>query len=183
MQRFRVKDLMVNVFPDELEIDCTEGVSVNPGCANLLSRWPVPLTCWRWVTCWNGITRTCWNGVTFTMCWNRISTPVTCPGISITITDTCGVVTPQTCQLSPDPTTVIETITPEIETLPVDVLTQLKGQLKDVMARVEAREGALNEALRPQSVEAAEVVERKLTEALAEIRNHKANLKKQKDKK
>lgn len=156
MQRFKVKDLMVNVFPDEVEIDCGRFISRRP-CWFTVSR-PIPTNCW-WVP-----------SRPITTITTTITT--TCPGIS---TGCPGVTIPDTTTIWQD-TTPIQDITEQLEQVPVETLQLLKGQLRDAIGKVEAREARVNEALLPQTVEAAALVEQKLMDALHEIRVHKEQL-------
>jgi hypothetical protein len=57
-------------------------------------------------------------------------------------------------------------------------LAQLKQQLQGLLAEVEAEERRLEEAAFPQTAEEAEELEKKLEEALAEVRSRKAGLRK-----
>jgi hypothetical protein len=58
---------------------------------------------------------------------------------------------------------------------PASLLT-LKAQLKEALALVEAEEQALNEKLRPQTLEEAQALETFLTNALAEVSKQKEAL-------
>lgn len=194
MPRFKVKDLMVNVLPQELG-QADEPITPEPQpntqywcgippsyCVNCsLPTWAdltpgisrPPITCGNWLSCWEYpsiymgtdtcgfVTNTC-RFVTDTCRFNG----------SIIPTDPCNATT------LPDDflTTTIDTITPQIDQLPDTTLQALKGQLRDAIGKVEAREAQVNEAMRPQTTAAATVVEQKLEAALEEIRAHKARL-------
>jgi hypothetical protein len=55
-------------------------------------------------------------------------------------------------------------------------LAVLKAQLRQSLAQVEAQEQAMAESMKPQTVEEADMLEQKLTEALDELRQHKEEL-------
>jgi translation elongation factor EF-Tu-like GTPase len=55
-------------------------------------------------------------------------------------------------------------------------LAELKAQLRQSLAQVEAQEQAIAESMKPQTVEESDMLEQKLTEALDELRQHKEEL-------
>jgi len=57
-------------------------------------------------------------------------------------------------------------------------LAALKQQLQQALAQVEEQERALTESYRPQTLAEAEELEARLREALAELQQHKEDLKK-----
>jgi hypothetical protein len=146
MPKYKVKDLMVNVFPEE------EGTILPPD----LQQCPLP-------------------------CPEHISLIADINPASRIQPIDCACPFPQGSTLKPVETvplvSLLASLSPIIEEFDTEPLTRLKAQLRNVLARVESREQRLHEALSPQSVEAAEIVERKLAEALAEIRAQKEALK------
>jgi hypothetical protein len=89
------------------------------------------------------------------------------------------------CGISFDPTTVFD------EPVPIDPnrfmnqagmvanpqnLAELKTQLRQSLAQVEAQEQLMAESMKPQTVEEVDMLEQKLTEALHELRHHKEEL-------
>jgi hypothetical protein len=92
------------------------------------------------------------------------------------ITPTCGVtrdptITP-TVQFTPQTPVVNQ---PGMVANPQN-LAELKAQLRQSLAQVEAQEQAMAESMKPQTVEEADMLEQKLTEALDELRQHKEAL-------
>jgi 16S rRNA G1207 methylase RsmC len=55
-------------------------------------------------------------------------------------------------------------------------LAELKAQLRQSLAQVEAQEQVMAESMKPQTVEEVDMLEQKLTEALHELRHHKEEL-------
>ena len=55
-------------------------------------------------------------------------------------------------------------------------LAELKSQLRQSLAQVEAQEKVMKENMKPQTVEEVDMLEQKLTEALEELRQHKEEL-------
>jgi hypothetical protein len=60
----------------------------------------------------------------------------------------------------------------------LEELVMLKGQLQQALAQVEAREEAMNEMMRPQTVAEAQALEEKMMNALEELRLQKEELQK-----
>jgi hypothetical protein len=54
----------------------------------------------------------------------------------------------------------------------------LKAQLQQALARVEAQEKMQDESLQPQTVEQVDELEKKLTDALSELKAHREAIKK-----
>jgi hypothetical protein len=52
----------------------------------------------------------------------------------------------------------------------------LKEQLKQALAQVEVQERAMDESLKPQSIDEVDQLEQKLTEALNELRTRRQEL-------
>ena len=174
MAVFKVKDLMVQVGP--------EADALRPNC--------------YYTTCW-GVTVGCQLGTC------RIQT-VYCKGWTCGIAaSNCGIVTGTGCgALSCITNTLVEcaiatlditTLTrsalcPPDTTVTIEVnpgelattdLAQLKDQLKAQLARVEAVEAARRQAAQvPATIEEATALEAKLSEALDEVRAHRASLEK-----
>jgi hypothetical protein len=89
--------------------------------------------------------------------------------------------TPGGCGVSEDPTSPIyqtETIMQQIPGLTQQEITPLKEQLKAALELAEKQEAAINEQLQPKTLEDVNLLEGKLTEALAHIKAQKADLEK-----
>lgn len=88
------------------------------------------------------------------------------------------------CEVGTAPCGVsFEPTTPIIERTPVLVqeeISPLKEQLKAALELVERQEAAINEELRPKTLEEVANLETKLTEALEQIKAQKAELSKKK---
>jgi hypothetical protein len=93
-------------------------------------------------------------------------TLVTCQFHSLPTTT----ITHTTCGFSVEPTTIIGQVP---QSTPV-----VKEQLQQALAAVEAQQAAAEESLKPQSLEDVEMLEKHLTEALAELKTQKADLQK-----
>ena len=97
-----------------------------------------------------------------------LAQPSFCQHGSITVTITC-------------PGTLVTDTSPIIQTLPQvngAALGNLKNQLKEALAAAEKQEATEANALQVQTVADAELLEKKLGEALEEVRARKAQLKK-----
>jgi hypothetical protein len=165
---FKVRDLMIDVAPG-----VGGGIFCRP-CTPLVTDYCL-----------------CTNQVTIDVCkvctnreisiWCRDCSVIS-PYIQIT---PWTVITP-TCGFSPDPITVQTTIVQTTPQTPVvnqpgmvaspQNLAELKAQLRQSLAQVEAQEQAMAESMKPQTVEEADMLEQKLTEALDELRQHKEEL-------
>ena len=96
--------------------------------------------------------------------------PSICTHASVTVTFTC-------------PGTLVTDTTPIFQTLPQlsgPALGNLKEQLKQALELAERQEVSQAEALKPQTVADAEMLEKKLGEAIEELRTRKAELQKKK---
>jgi hypothetical protein len=96
--------------------------------------------------------------------------PSLCTTASVTVTVTC-------------PGSLVTDTSPIIATIPQlggPALGNLKGQLKQALEIAERQEVAEAESLKVQTVADAELVEKKLTEALEEIRVRKTELQRKK---
>ena len=96
--------------------------------------------------------------------------PSICTHGSVTVTITC-------------PGTLVTDTSPIFQTLPQlsgPALGNLKEQLKQALELAERQEAGQAEALKPQTVADAEMLEKKLGEALEELRTRKAELQKKK---
>ena len=160
---FKVRDLMIDVAP------AARVAGYCLGCTQLMS-FPTP-----WCRPYS------WYYPTIVQC--PTATITLCPGGSIQCTITDWNTTPQIT------TTIYQTQT--IEQIPglqtpafnqpgmiasPQNLTELKAQLRQALAQVEAQERAAAESMRPQSLEEVDMLEQKLTEALEELRQHKDEL-------
>ncbi len=110
-------------------------------------------------------------------CHSYIS--VTCAGCSVVIS--CPY---HTCHLPtfiPTPT-ITPTITPTTPQLPIEQLDieVLREQLKAQLVALDEQEAAINEELRPKTLEDLVAVETKLNEALADVKVQKNQLQKKK---
>jgi hypothetical protein len=78
------------------------------------------------------------------------------------------------------PGSLITDTTPIIQATPQlggPMLANLKDQLRQALDVAEKQEAAVAEGLRPQSAEEIELLEKKMTEALEELRAQKSKLK------
>lgn len=171
MPVFRVKELAVQITKPDLQLTKT------------LCRVPTITNCGTPSLCL-GPTRTCLAGTR--TCFGGT---ITCQGISLTClggTFTCHGVT-LTCLGGTVPTfptcgvTFIPTTDPwaagQPQVAEVESLADLKAQLQEALAEVEAAEAAQADAgAEPQTLEEVEAMEKELTEALAEVQAMKKRL-------
>jgi hypothetical protein len=130
------------------------------------------------------------------MCTNQVTIITPCGKCSyfspyaFELTPLITRITP-TCGFSRDPTIVFNPTIVFDEPVPIapnqfmaqagvvanpQNLAELKAQLRQSLAQVEAQEQAMAESMKPQTVEEADMLEQKLTEALDELRQHKEEL-------
>jgi hypothetical protein len=159
---FKVRDLMIDVLPEAgggANLGCYPGTRITcfAGTCDICTQKPTidcNPTFWQCLiscTC-TGCTRTC--------------PPISCPKGS--------------CGWSPpiDQFTELQTVVlnqPGMVANPQN-LKELKAQLRQALAQVEAQERMAEESMRPQSLEEADMLEQKLTEALEELRQHREEL-------
>ena len=166
---FRVRDLMVNVVPDQLQPQVDVGNVLTPRlCANFFTPQP----------CFNIFTRACffWNSC------NNIFTPpchvfhtfpvAVCTVPSNLITDSIACTIDPTEQFTP---TINQTGTPEVQQ---QNLAALKAQLQHSLQQVEAQERLLNEQMRPQSEAEADTLMERMEAAMTELRSLKDEMRK-----
>ncbi len=89
--------------------------------------------------------------------------------------------TPPGCGITQDPRTPILTgqtpaIAPQGMAANPESLAELKAQLRQTLARVEAQERVMEDSMKPQTVAETEALEQKLQEALEALRKHREEL-------
>jgi hypothetical protein len=160
---FKVRDLMIDVAPG-----VGGGVFCRP-CTPLVTDYCL-----------------CTNQVTIDVCkvctnrdisiWCRDCSVIS-PYVEITpwtvLTPGCGFTDPRTPMTVTPQTPVINQV--GMVANPQN-LAELKAQLRQSLAQVEAQEQAIAESMKPQTVEESDMLEQKLTEALDELRQHKEEL-------
>jgi hypothetical protein len=152
---FKVKDLMIDVTSVTGALQCHPTLICHVGCTNIVS----------------GCHYYC-SYLAFSACHFGCSfyQPSFCQYGSVTVTLTC-------------PGTLVTDTTPIIQTIPQlggEALGNLKEQLKQALELAEKQQAGEAEALKPQSVADVEMLEKKLGEALEELRARKAELQKKK---
>lgn len=149
---FKVKDLMIDISSATAQFGCTH----HTACAG-----QTLVGCYYY--CSHLAFSICHFG-----CTNYF--PSICTHGSVTVTITC-------------PGTLVTDTSPIFQTLPQlsgPALGNLKEQLKQALELAERQEAGQAEALKPQTVADAEMLEKKLGEALEELRTRKAELQKKK---
>lgn len=190
---FKIKDLMIKIIPEEGKMaegqlagcgDCTNctvkctACTDTPGCRG---------GCSDWFTCKGG------SQVTAAGC-GLTCAPNTCRVCTFVCTDECSACSQQvlTCKCTDSPTCRVGTCgygscnrTYGVEAgqpLTLENLAVLKAQLRQQLAAIEEQEKLAHESLKPATLEEAEALEKKLVEALDEIKAITADLKKKKKK-
>jgi len=105
-------------------------------------------------------------------CTNACTPPCSAGCSDCTICSACTGCTPHACTGG--------TLPPRQQPLTLEGLAVLKAQLRQQLVAVEQQEKAAHESLAPASLEEAEALEKKLVEALDEIKTIKATFKKKK---
>ena len=165
MAQFKVRDLMINVLPEE-------GVG-RWGCGITFCAPPTMVGCDGPSFC-NPLSIAC-RGISF------------CPNITrcigVTLIGGCDAgpcsLVPCTDGCSRCTVNATPCHTPTVGLIGVEQpgdLVALKAQLRQALAQVEAQEQALEESMRPQTLEEATALEEKLEEALEEVRERKEEL-------
>lgn len=172
MPSFKVRDLMINVLPEGNPVPLGGGFCpIGTICAALTNCGPLS-----------------WCGPGNTFCnWKTCHwiTPFHCQpctfAFTVTITTTfptgCGPVTCGITELTvTDPGTIV--INPAIGMQGPEALATLRAQLTQALANLDEQQKVADQALQPKSVGDAELLEKKLEEALAEVRALKEQLRK-----
>jgi hypothetical protein len=181
--RFKVSDLMITVLPEQgkaaaglaacctgsLPASCgTAGQTICTGCTGTCQ----PCTYNASGCCAATIPASCGYGTCggASVCGG----PSLCTGASVCITASgCGCTYDAfSCGVT---FKTLEPIQPE---QPLEALTALKGQLQQALDQVQRREAEMTESMKPQTLEQAEELEKKLSAALDEVRAQRDSLKK-----
>lgn len=170
MPTFKIKDLMINLASGGAELRCVANTTRCPrlsdltgcGICSLLVSCRAPSLC------------------------QDCSALVSCPVCSAIVScQRCSIVSPVVDCLTgsrvgcADTKICFGSETPLVAETPEEIEV-LRGQLKEQLELLDQREKLLNDQLLPQTLEDAELVEKKLTESLAEIKKIKEGLKKKK---
>jgi len=157
MSPFRIKDLMIDVLPENIGSAqrsfgcgspvtfkyCRNQLTIGPDCLGLT----IPRTILFTPRC-------CGSAITYLDTIDCVAERITVITTTITTTPVVG---------------VLEAPRPE-------ELTLLKAQLEQALANVEVHERVMQERLAPQTVEEVEALEQRMQAALEELQSHKARL-------
>jgi hypothetical protein len=154
MPQYRVKDLMINLQPDDrLELlACplhTICWKIYSGCHLFISHcnYPTIIACYKWLSDCGFVS----------------------PGCGY-FSDPCGAISP-VCGLSIDPTITIRTIIEDPRILP-----ELRQQLQRQLRMVEVTERAMEEAMVPQTAEEMDELMGKLRDAMADLEKRRGEM-------
>lgn len=162
---FKFKDLVVDIVAEGAgeQLRCPQ-LTI---CANFTCGFVTPWCNWptKWGCGWR------------TPCGFISPDPCRWGSCGISPIDPCGAISPVCGGGSLTPT-IFEQITPTIVQQPgVEQLSVLKQQLQQQLSQIEEMERTQAEAARPQSLQEAEDLERRLKSALEEVQAMKRNLK------
>lgn len=157
-RRFKVRDLMIQVLPDEADLG---GGTPAAGCG----------ACTLCSQCSNCSVATCFEtcGLTCGAC-----TIVTMPGCGVT---GCG------CSCSCYASIGISVVLP-LAAGPgrsLDILWRLKDQLRAALGQINEQENQLVEGMRPRTLEDVDLLEKKLGEAQEDLRKRRQQLEHQEE--
>lgn len=187
---FKIKDLMIKIIPEEGKMAAEQPVGCGDfmtcgGCTNCTGDCTA---CTNTRQCLGGCSDlyTCKGGSRAMAGCGLTCAPNTCRVCTVVCTDECSACSQQvlTCKCTDSPTCRVGTcgygscqrtygVAEAQQQLTLENLAVLKAQLRQQLAAVEEQEKLAHESLRPASLAEAEALEKKLIEALDEIKTIK----------
>jgi hypothetical protein len=154
MARFKVRDLVISVLPESAQL---EECPLNSFCPKNTCGFTICVGCTQSFTCLG--------------CTGALAGGTACAACTLNITD-CTPVT--ICGLTPCHPAI--TNTGPLLQLDREALNALRNELQRELAELDKRAEEIDAGMAPKTLAEAETLEKKLSEALDEVRRRKADL-------